>query len=491
MTSEKKKPVDRRDRRDRSAKKGQKSMKEWNDMNKWNSMLVGMTIPHASPLKVISIERNTATFEWSSNFAPAADDKSKFGFNVTLCQSAGLVVSNRENTCTTHIYIPGDDSKKHIFKELSPKVGQSFTLFRSIMNDLQPGLSYRAQIAYTYSNVQSETSDWVTFNSNPVTPPSEIPLSYPLKITQKTCTSVQLKWHRPLDDGGSLITGYHVYARHAPSNVHLHEDWKWWGEFRNFRRDEDDIIFHLLDVSHLLPNTEYQFKIKAYNNVGNSSLSIPSEPFHIKCVQTNEEIASHTIYGVGGQKHYASLPDKIPSKEETPPMLTLDDIQQVIHCEDHPDVKALVWTAHYSPKLFNVIAEAVNVRPYLLEKHITNVEEVFGKIAIVQRGIVPMVHKVLLLQTAGAVGVVITDDGRCKAYDQLCCPAATKARGEQWGRFDKVEPWKNVRIPVVLISRGIEDKKAGRCLFHERYVRKSEEEKQDQQHHAYSLNSEL
>jgi hypothetical protein len=151
-------------------------------------------------------------------------------------------------------------------------------------------------------------------------------------------------------------------------------------------------------------------------------------------------------------------------------------MKQTMVCSENRQVVSNVWTAHHSPQQFQVVAEVAQAKPYMLEKTLQNPEEVYGKIAVVSRGVVPIVHKVQVLQAAGAVGVVIADDGRCESYDQACAPAATKAQHELWGRFDTKAPWDTVKIPVVLVLRGEEDAKAGRCLGFPKYVVGQKEE---------------
>lgn len=75
-----------------------------------------------------------------------------------------------------------------------------------------------------------------------------------------------------------------------------------------------------------------------------------------------------------------------------------------------------------------------------------------------ERGGVPLVHKAALAQDAGALAVVITDDGQCTAYDQLCCPGADQRAGDGFAKLDLPEPWQKIRIPVVLMLRDHADK---------------------------------
>ena len=45
------------------------------------------------------------------------------------------------------------------------------------------------------------------------------------------------------------------------------------------------------------------------------------------------------------------------------------------------------------------------------------------------------------LQAAGAIGVLIVDDGRCQAFDQRCMPGAEKKHKEKFAIYDDSGPW--------------------------------------------------
>jgi hypothetical protein len=90
-----------------------------------------------------------------------------------------------------------------------------------------------------------------------------------------------------------------------------------------------------------------------------------------------------------------------------------------------------VWAAHWSPRKFKVTAEAVWANPPTAsEGRLRNAALVSHRLAVVERGGVPMVDKAAAVQAAGGLGVLIVDDGRCEAFDQHCCPGADKSRGE-------------------------------------------------------------
>jgi hypothetical protein len=75
------------------------------------------------------------------------------------------------------------------------------------------------------------------------------------------------------------------------------------------------------------------------------------------------------------------------------------------------------------------------------EGMLQNTDEIFGRIVVVLRGVVPIVHKLRTVQYYGAIGCVVIDDGRCSDYSQRCLPGADKKHGEGWGKHDLAEPW--------------------------------------------------
>ncbi|CAN0349044.1 unnamed protein product, partial [Discosporangium mesarthrocarpum] len=74
-------------------------------------------------------------------------------------------------------------------------------------------------------------------------------------------------------------------------------------------------------------------------------------------------------------------------------------------------------------------------------------------------GDTPIVHKVLNAQRAGALGVVVADDGRCgDKFGQLCVHGSTPPPEGGWAELDLPLPWEEVRVPVVLmLARAAEE----------------------------------
>ncbi|CAM9179568.1 unnamed protein product [Chrysoparadoxa australica] len=101
---------------------------------------------------------------------------------------------------------------------------------------------------------------------------------------------------------------------------------------------------------------------------------------------------------------------------------------------------------------FKVKGELVITVPNDCSDRLLNHRDLKGAIALVERGGVPLKEKILLVQEAGAAGVLIADDGQC-AEDFMRCG---KTGGVQEGGFahrDGEWEWIKVSIPAVLISQ--------------------------------------
>ena len=80
-----------------------------------------------------------------------------------------------------------------------------------------------------------------------------------------------------------------------------------------------------------------------------------------------------------------------------------------------------------------------------------NADELTGNVALVHRSATPLVQKILHAQEAGAVGVVLVDDGRCES--DLNCGRIGSARLGGFAPRDDPSSWRLVKIPSVLVSQ--------------------------------------
>lgn len=109
------------------------------------------------------------------------------------------------------------------------------------------------------------------------------------------------------------------------------------------------------------------------------------------------------------------------------------------------------WSFHYSPIEYTVSGRVVlplsnNLNTRLLdigEPHETlNLHSYYsGRIVLLYRGEIPFVLKILHIQSAGGIGVIIVDNTNCIDYTQHCIAGATKINNEKIGINDKKGPW--------------------------------------------------
>ncbi|CAN0058790.1 unnamed protein product, partial [Ectocarpus sp. 13 AM-2016] len=102
-----------------------------------------------------------------------------------------------------------------------------------------------------------------------------------------------------------------------------------------------------------------------------------------------------------------------------------------------------------SPRSFKVKSEVVVAQPADARSELENGRFIRNRIVVVERGDVPIV---LAAQRAGALGVIVADDGRCgSSFGQLCVYGSDPPEG--WAALDMPRPWLDVRVPVVLMLR--------------------------------------
>ncbi|KAM7380980.1 hypothetical protein PAMP_004243 [Pampus punctatissimus] len=96
----------------------------------------------------------------------------------------------------------------------------------------------------------------------PLCPPE--PPSNPPDIMDVAKSSVSLSWARPRDDGGSRVTGYYVERREVSTE-------KW------VRHNKTHITTTMYNVTGLIPDAEYMFRVVAQNDIGQSEPGPASE----------------------------------------------------------------------------------------------------------------------------------------------------------------------------------------------------------------------
>ena len=132
----------------------------------------------------------------------------------------------------------------------------------------------------------------------------------------------------------------------------------------------------------------------------------------------------------------------------------------LVFCRDCPDPHIQgslmrVWRSHYGPQSYHVDGVVAYAVPNDARGPLLNDEHVRGHIALVDRGTVPFVEKVLRAQEAGAVAVIILDrageHGAACGEGFNCGPLGDKLKGG-FAKSDDWVAWRRASIPAVLVS---------------------------------------
>jgi hypothetical protein len=89
---------------------------------------------------------------------------------------------------------------------------------------------------------------------------------------------------------------------------------------------------------------------------------------------------------------------------------------------------------------------------------IINPEQLYGRVALVDRGKVPLHEKVRRMQKAGAAAVIIADDGQCDDEFLTCGPRAGSVKEGGFAAYDDYEVWSTLTIPAYLITQSTADR---------------------------------
>ncbi len=133
-------------------------------------------------------------------------------------------------------------------------------------------------------------------------------------------------------------------------------------------------------------------------------------------------------------------------------------IKEIAFCIDCPypaEEGSLVYglKPKHGIQTYSVSGEVVYCIPNLANgETLLNKYEFHNRLVFVDRGVISLQQKVLQLQQADAIGVIIADDGNCNKEFTFCGP---RIGGKNDGGFaandDKVL-WNDIHIPAVLIS---------------------------------------
>ena len=109
--------------------------------------------------------------------------------------------------------------------------------------------------------------------------------------------------------------------------------------------------------------------------------------------------------------------------------------------------------AAHSGQTWSVTGAVVYSIPNLADRDkIINTEQLYGQIALVDRGKVPLHEKVRRMQNAGALAVIIADDGQCDELFLSCGPRAGSVNEGGFAAYDDYEVWSSLAIPAYLVT---------------------------------------
>merc|ERR1719230_2210853 len=153
------------------------------------------------------------------------------------------------------------------------------------------------------------------------------------------------------------------------------------------------------------------------------------------------------------------IDSKQPRQRSSAELGGLHTLEFCLACPD-PHLEGTQSTALgavHGPSEYRVMAELAYAVPNdLAGGRLLNMEELAGKVVLVDRGVIPLVDKVLAVQKVGAVGVLIADDGNCTdAFE--CGRVGSPKHGGFSGR-DPWQLWMKVEIPSLLVMADVGDR---------------------------------
>ena len=366
--------------------------------------------------------------------------------------------------------------------------------FDVTVTGMLPGRPYRWRARVAYGEASGPWSDWTRSHETGTNgaPPAIEGLSAALVPRAGAPPGAPGLAHvvvpRQTDDGGDPIVGILVRARHA-DGVAFDGNWRRLGSFP--AGDVDLGPLHIDVDGGLLPSHDgkvhaYEFSAACYNRLGVGAWSAPSPALATPLLPAGAR--RHVVDGHGAalkkpDKHHLG-DDDVDAAARGAELYgaalrhVSRELDELFDAHAHaahgplalatgehleiwtegfraplrePQHRADAWLCHWSPPHVSVAAELVAADPLLGDGPLANAPALAHRIAFMKRGAVPFVSKALAAQRAGALALVVADDGDCDGLDQYCVPGGDRARGEGFARLDLPRPWLDVHIPVLLV----------------------------------------
>ena len=191
--------------------------------------MTSLTIPQPLVPVVVSTGRLNASLQWDSLYVPDVGDKTRFGFNVSVCtvytgdspqgdildrnadfkNCRVLVLERKELKDLGHYYVSGD---------------VMVSRFGVDVFELEPKNSYAFRVKLLYGDAGSSApSDRsAVCVTKPIEPP-EPPAKLIATAEEGRSNAIRLEFTKPIDNGGKAIVGYHVFVRHTENNRYFPE----------------------------------------------------------------------------------------------------------------------------------------------------------------------------------------------------------------------------------------------------------------------------
>ena len=133
----------------------------------------------------------------------------------------------------------------------------------------------------------------------------------------------------------------------------------------------------------------------------------------------------------------------------------MKEIAFCIDCPSPADEGSLVsgLKPKHGIQTYSVSGEVVYCIPNLANgETLLNKYEFHNRLVFVDRGVISLQQKVLQLQQADALGVIIADDGHCNKDFTFCGPRIGGKNDGGFAANDDKLLWNDIHIPAVLIS---------------------------------------
>lgn len=425
----------------------------WQKEQRWRWKILAATLPALSNPRVVESSYESATVAFDHDFKPPDQDDSTFGIQVEFSSEDGpLNASSKGSGLSNGLVMVESEG--------------------GTISGLLPGRSYRMRGRIAYADaVGRQWSPFFQVDTLLRRPPSKVNVSS--LVPGDAPGRVRIVAELPADDGGDSISGWIVRARHLSFKAFT-EDWVGLGSFSPSRQ---------IDIDHLLPSKcggeashEYHVQIAAYNRLGAAEWSDEGDKVSPGCVETNDK---HTLKGRGAKRsipaHHLNDDEADDDWQTSVDLVRADLLSAHPHLGHNnlpiadvtedllrvwlpgdfgkasvvPRISCDLWTSHFSPRHFDVAAEIVLADPQDASSPLLG--DYRHRVVLVRRGTVSFPAKAIAAQKAGALAVVVFDDGQCDGLDQYCVPGAERSRGERFAALDSPEAWREVHIPVGLV----------------------------------------